>query len=392
MSTLHSWRKGFTAIMEWTPVDKGLVILMMAIPLYAQYLVWGMFTLNAPFRNEVINTEHLTSVMAMQAALIIVGVALSLVGLVLRKRHCDSMWFQHATLQFYCISLVMLSYGIGTVSFPVGVVLLGATIFGLILLDRTAVWWALATAVLLLTALTMAAMMGHIPYAPSKPAILSHDAQIFWMLSELYFAAPFIVLMTLIADQTLLWWRDREQRIRLLSETDNLTGLANRHCLFANASAMLENREATLCVILTDLDRFKRINDVHGHAMGDQALIASAQALTTCLRSDDVVGRYGGEEFLILLANRSTEEALAVAERCRLAIAAVELKTADGQALPITASFGVTQMSAGQEPLDHAIQRADEALYQAKHNGRNRVECVLLNTGIVAQHALTQHS
>lgn len=371
-------------------MDKGLIILAMAIPVYVQCLLWGLFALHHPSSDEFVNADILKISIFAQAILIGLGSLLAIAGLVIRKRKVQAIWFQHATLQFYCLSLVLLSYGIGTVSFAVGVVLLGATIFGLILLDRFAVWMAVATASALLLVLTVAAMLGHVPYAPIKPTALSDQALIFWLLSDIYFASPFLLLISLLGDQTLLWWRDREQRIRQLSEMDALTGLANRRSVFTSADAMMSTAGGELSIILIDLDHFKRINDDFGHATGDQALVAAAHALKSSVRSHDALGRYGGEEFIIFLPTAEMDEVLDIAERCRQAIAAISLHAA-GQVIPLTASFGVTTLCQAHELIDHAIQRADEALYQAKHLGRNRVECLQLESGILSQHTLKPH-
>lgn len=392
MKQLTSWRKRIAAGLEWGAVDKGLILMAMAIPLYVQYLLWSLFVINRPDRDALVHVDVVRRVMEVELVLIAIGSLIFCAGLYLRHRRPNYLPFQHATLQFYSLSLVLMSYSIGTLSFPVGVVLLGAPIFGFILLNRWAVWCAVVSSAALLLALNYAAAVGHLPYAPSKVMPTTPEAFSFWMLSELFFAAPFLLLITFMADQMLTWWRDREEQIRELSRRDGLTGLANRrHILgIADEAARVARASSPLACVILDLDHFKRVNDSHGHATGDRVLKASAECLSRLVRQGDSVGRYGGEEFLIILPSTDASEAQAVAERCRQGISALAVVNDQGVALTITASFGVTLMSTADATVAHAIARADEALYQAKADGRNRVELLLAGSGTVPSDAFAK--
>jgi diguanylate cyclase (GGDEF)-like protein len=122
---------------------------------------------------------------------------------------------------------------------------------------------------------------------------------------------------------------------------------------------------------MLDLDHFKRINDTYGHSRGDEVLAAVAQVLRSTLRASDFVGRYGGEEFIILLPDTARDEACIVAEKVRAAVAAISLSTIDH---PVTASQGIATLPDDAGDADALIRAADRALYLAKRNGRNRVE------------------
>jgi len=191
----------------------------------------------------------------------------------------------------------------------------------------------------------------------------------------------------------LTWWRAREDHIRVLSRSDGLTGLANRRHIFseANAAASASRDSSPLACVLLDLDHFKRVNDSHGHATGDRVLKATAECLTAMVRAGDSVGRYGGEEFLIILPNTDATEAHAIAERCRAAIKALIVVNDQGESVAISASFGLTLLSSSDGSIDAAIARADEALYQAKGNGRNRVEILLASSGTVPSDAFSKN-
>ncbi len=156
---------------------------------------------------------------------------------------------------------------------------------------------------------------------------------------------------------------------RVRSSTDDLTGLANRRSLYATLEKTLKTSSDTeFAIILLDIDHFKRVNDGFGHAAGDEVLIAFAKALSQTAPQATHTGRWGGEEFLIVLPKTNLEKACAVAENLRTTL---ECHTfAVGQ---ITASFGVASSHANGT-LSELVQRADLALYAAKSRGRNRVE------------------
>ena len=126
-------------------------------------------------------------------------------------------------------------------------------------------------------------------------------------------------------------------------------------------------------VVMADIDHFKKVNDTHGHGVGDIVLKEVARRLKNGLRLTDVVGRYGGEEFAVLLPDTSPEAAREVVERLRHAVAATPIE-AEGRSLTVTASFGIASRSVAGENLEHLLTFADRALYRAKDLGRNRVE------------------
>jgi diguanylate cyclase (GGDEF)-like protein len=155
---------------------------------------------------------------------------------------------------------------------------------------------------------------------------------------------------------------------------DGLTGLANRRAasdaLHAEA-ARAERLETQLSVVLGDLDEFKEVNDLHGHAVGDEVLRVVAEVLRETLRESDVAGRWGGEEFLLLLPGADEEGAAQLAERVRVALAARSIPSVPG--LRVTASFGVAEY-AGETNPEQLLEAADGALYRAKRAGKDRVE------------------
>jgi diguanylate cyclase (GGDEF)-like protein len=155
---------------------------------------------------------------------------------------------------------------------------------------------------------------------------------------------------------------------------DGLTGLANRRAAsdaLHGETARAERLETPLSVVLADLDEFKEVNDAHGHAVGDEVLRVVAEVLRETLRESDVAGRWGGEEFLLLLPGADEEGAAQLAERVRVALAARSIPSVPG--LHVTASFGVAEY-AGETTPEQLLEAADGALYRAKRAGKGRVE------------------
>lgn len=168
--------------------------------------------------------------------------------------------------------------------------------------------------------------------------------------------------------------RASQDELKRQAATDPLTRLYNRRFFFSEADYLLElgkkgNTPLTMMVI--DIDHFKQVNDTYGHATGDKVIIKIAQALKKYSRSKDLIARFGGEEFVMLLPETGLDEAIGCAERIRMAIEEIRTATADSE-IRCTISIGVATIDAGHETIESALHRADKALYEAKNSGRNR--------------------
>ncbi len=167
------------------------------------------------------------------------------------------------------------------------------------------------------------------------------------------------------------------EEYRFAASHDSLTGLWNRPAILdalRTELARARREQAPVAIALADLDHFKRINDHYGHAAGDQVLREAARRMRSALRLYDPVGRYGGEEFVIVLPGCDTGGALSQAERLRASIGADPMDTSEGR-IPVTLSLGVAVGApADGADAESLLRAADEALYRAKNAGRNRVE------------------
>lgn len=167
-----------------------------------------------------------------------------------------------------------------------------------------------------------------------------------------------------------------------LAVTDGLTGLYNHRYLMGHLRAMIQPGRPVgtgFALLMVDVDRFKSLNDTHGHSSGDTALREVAAALRANVRVFDTIARYGGEEFVVIMPGAGTDEGEAVAERLRRTVEALQVRTETNRIVGITISVGVTAIGThseapeGPEPHLELLKRADQALYRAKREGRNRV-------------------
>ena len=177
------------------------------------------------------------------------------------------------------------------------------------------------------------------------------------------------IVLTLSSQRTERELRESRRRLRVLANIDMLTQVPNRRRFEELARRALQSDEAgSAALLLVDIDHFKQINDMLGHAAGDRALKLVSRCTLELLRSHDVAGRHGGDEFVMLLRRSSTQDAMQVAER----LVSHLQQQAHAHALPrLSLSFGIVQMRRG-ESIDDTLQRADLALYEAKRLGRSR--------------------
>ena len=201
------------------------------------------------------------------------------------------------------------------------------------------------------------------------------ESRLFLIFAAILIISLILAIIYLVARSFITDLRTAETKLVEMATQDFLTGLLNRRETFRRLDEELQRsrRLATpFSVLLLDLDHFKQVNDVHGHSAGDLVLQAVAAALRQGVRPYDLCCRYGGEEFLVILPETALEDAAGIAERLRRDIENLKITAAKETALQITASIGAAALL-GHETIDQLIARADEAMYNAKSTGRNRV-------------------
>ncbi|MGJ8646879.1 MAG: GGDEF domain-containing protein [Marinomonas colpomeniae] len=166
------------------------------------------------------------------------------------------------------------------------------------------------------------------------------------------------------------------RHLRTLAEKDELTGLSNRRKVLADAVNIFAdsviNRESCVFAIV-DLDHFKKINDTYGHEAGDLVLAQVANMMCSVIRPQDEIGRYGGEEFIVIMRDTNLKQAEGVVERIRQSVEDMLIETEQGIIIPVTISAGLASITSSVSRYEEILAQADKGLYIAKRNGRNRV-------------------
>lgn len=364
-------------IMNWDTLKKCILILVLGCCVNLIWLVWETFVL---FNSEY---WHVVNVQLLRHKLVINSIFfITLLGLIypcyaLQKQAWVQRFLPYIAIGILIISLCYNGYMIGVFSPVTMVVYICLIAVGLVLFERKIVYAMLIPATGFLTISGYLSFIDVIPYAP----IFQIDGQLFlngfWLLSMLYFVIPILITCLILFEILLSQWRHRERLIQHLSQIDPLTNTFNRRRISQSLEYLhQQDPQNPYAVILLDLDHFKSINDQFGHHMGDTVLIAVSQKLGLHLRESDVVGRFGGEEFILILKQSSALKARQIAERCRAAIEDLVIQNEDGRAIRITASFGIALATDKLKP-QQLLDQADKALYAAKASGRNQIKCYL---------------
>ncbi len=251
---------------------------------------------------------------------------------------------------------------------------------------RPAEWGAASFMLAFAFVQAIAGVMGLLQGAAGNPVYLDLYVKFnFLTLPAGYAGASMFVVFMMTSDLS--------EDMKAIAVRDQLTGLLNRRGFneaLYKTFALARRRDLPVAVILTDIDRFKAINDEYGHEAGDLALKHFTRLLQVSRREEDILARIGGEEFALILPGSSLENAMRIADvlRERIEIAPLTYKS---KALEMTASFGVATLSNADNSMDEVIVRADTALYRSKREGRNRVELEssqILKTADTGLHAV----
>jgi diguanylate cyclase (GGDEF)-like protein len=253
--------------------------------------------------------------------------------------------------------------------------MVAALLIGMVLLRRRALWIAVLGWFVSMFVMHFASKAGLLPFLSLFEA--SFDQPIFAKVAAERAAAAALIYIPLaiVMDHLISVWRKDERSLYEAAQLDSLTGAYTRGYAMEVMQRVLtraRSGDKRFAVLMLDLDHFKRINDAHGHARGDLVLQETTRAVQSTLRADDVVGRFGGEEFVVLLPGADLQQAIGAAERCRVAVESMEIPGTPY--LAVTASVGVAAFPDHGEDLDTLLKASDRAMYSAKANGRNRVE------------------
>ena len=361
-------------IMNWSILNKCILILILGSLVHIIWIIWKSFILLSP---NLWNFIHLP-LLKLQLKLDILFCCL-LILMVFpcaywHKKRWAQQWLPYLSIGILVLSLCRNGSMIGVLSPATMVSYVSLVTVGLVLFNRKIVYYTLVPVTLFLILSNYLSLQGQISYAPLFNLSTSPYQNKFWVSSMLYFIAPILIICLILFEILLSQWRHREQLIQHLSQIDPLTNTLNRRSIKACLEKLEHKPTKSYALVLIDLDHFKQINDQYGHNKGDETLIQVSEALSQIIRDNDVVGRFGGEEFILILHQSSLAQAENITERCRQAIQALHLLSNVGDLIKVTASFGVAFSSTETNP-QKLLSQADKALYEAKACGRNQVKC-----------------
>ncbi|MEC7119659.1 MAG: GGDEF domain-containing protein [Pseudomonadota bacterium] len=372
--------KALFSLHRLTHHTKAMLLLIATSLQIIGYAYWAIFVSLVDTLSVYVNFVELRRSWMVNACGLILLLLAALVYLKFLDREKTSFGFLALVVVAYVAMMISGGYSSGLASLPLGVVLTGATFVGIIMFPSRITVPVFLGALIAISTLAYLTATKILPYAPLFVARTVQDADyfaytLFYFLSQFYFILPFLLVVMLVSHEFLQQWREREERIRQLSEIDPLTQLYNRRMMQERLTALLNRQESIpVAVIIIDLDFFKVINDTHGHLAGDRVLQRVAEVLRGALRPTDIAARFGGEEFVLVLDGVTCHSAKKVAERCRRLIQSTVVLNDMGQPIALSGSVGVAcQCSGTGGSVDQVFREADAALYAAKLGGRNRV-------------------
>lgn len=411
-----------SVIMQWDNIRKSILILVLGGLYFTIWVIWLVFSFYTPTLKHWINPQHFVFYLNFFILATIFYFVLALITYRFQQHICIRRYMPYFAVAYLGCSMLFAGYSIG-ISSPATIAgYINLVTVGLVLHERKIIYptFIPITCLLLLTIMLCSySIWAYAPIFSTQLNQLSLYENEYWVYSMMFLYIPIFFAGLGLFEILLTQWRNRELLINEISRKDPLTGIENRRSI-AQSLQVIESQQIPYAVVLLDLDYFKQINDEYGHESGDLVLIEVARILNDQIdkplfsiksrslntakqhlkqstlndplnASDillsqqlnsvsfekqvglkDCVGRYGGEEFILIFIHKSLEYVLKMTEACRQRIAETKLTTEDGRDLRFTASFGVAFADEGMMKED-IIRMADQALYQAKRQGRNRV-------------------
>ncbi|AXY58184.1 GGDEF domain-containing protein [Acinetobacter chinensis] len=362
-------------VMNWGTLNKCILMLILAAGVHLTWVIWkGTIILN-PELWQWVDLALIKKQIQLNIVFLILFTLMIIPCRLWAEKKWVQQWFPYISVGIFVASICRDGYLIGVLSPATMISYVSLVTVGLVLLPRVLVYCAFIPATIFLAGCGYLSYMGVMTYAPIFHLSGYSYTNGFWILSMLFFIIPILCTCLFLFESLLSQWRHREQLIQHLSQVDPLTNTRNRRSInecLEQLDVLNEKESAVYAVVLVDLDHFKLINDRFGHHKGDEALILVSDELSKHVRDSDIVGRFGGEEFILILHHSSEQQAQRIAERCRQAIEQIVLFSDDEEAIHITASFGIAASAPGIKPMK-LLNLADKALYEAKAQGRNQV-------------------
>jgi len=385
VSHIESW---LGSLLERSSVDKCVVIAIISLALRFLNALVMQWAIDDPDFLSVVDGDVSARLSQSFWGMTLFWALAVAWGFAIRRRAPEEPIYVTMVLMAVALTSVGIAFLTGQYTTPALLIIVGFLVICYMAFPRRFYLPPAITIALTLVGMSALERLHVIPYAPlfrmHGYGLGPHPNGIAVFFAILIVVVAFVVIGSAFVF-SVRGLRRREELLRDESRTDSLTGMANRRYFLDQAHRELARasryRLPVSCLML-DLDRFKRVNDRFGHAAGDQVLIAVASRLTGLLRQQDFIARLGGEEFAMLLPHTDAEQAAVVAERCRQVVAGIDF-IFNGVPHPVTTSVGVASLVGEELTTSELLKRADEALYQAKADGRN---CVRFGDGERGEH------
>jgi diguanylate cyclase (GGDEF)-like protein len=368
---------GLATFNKLSDPSKCLLVSGLTLPFLLGWVVRLGQIRDNPDTARYVSRDFLPTMLTYQWAQLLGHVAIILGALLLRRQgKVHAPLLVHAEIQWWLVCFAFSFYALGPFTSPFGVLLLVLPVAGSLMFPPRAMLYGFAALALYCAVFIGLERAGVIPYAPfmAAPPFEGGRPVNSWVLA---IGAPAIFASALVLAAH-LWivaqWRRRERELELLIGTDPLTGVANRRVFFERLAAEVSRAARhgrAMSILMIDVDHFKAVNDRYGHQLGDVVLAAIAQGLRDTLRTADVVARFGGEEFAIILPDTGLDEATRAAERVRVHVREQRFGN-PRDAIRATVSVGLATLMS-DETGDDLVFRADAALLIAKRGGRDRI-------------------
>ena len=361
-------------LIYWPDFNKGILLLLFGLLTLCGHLLWYILNYHSEHQIWFSESYHEYRMFTTYCQIALTAFVL-IVSLAFKRFRSFRKFMGWFIPLYFGLLLIYSAHSVGIYSPAAMAGVVNILLIGFVFYQPKIIYSIAVIVAVVLVVICYLTSINAIPYAPLFSDRLNNSdfyKNAFWMKSMAILYLPILIISAMFFEILLRQWRRRERKIETLSQIDGLTNVYNRRFTTNYAENLQHKKNLSYALVILDLDYFKKINDNYGHDVGDEVLKRVAHLLQAHVRANDIVGRFGGEEFVLILPDQDLAHAIDVAERCRQAIERQQIMLANGQTLNVTASFGIA-LSGENTHLEDVAKAADQALYHSKNKGRNTV-------------------